>query len=170
MAIISYNDCKKVYELYKEVYYWVERNEFRNSVIAFEEVANYLWDIDQDFSQKIYDFVHKMYDEVYFKNNKLPEFKLKIQDFKIQTYTNYLCGNYAQYRCLRSDSKEVVELCKIRHKDSYQKALALNTNMVNIERNIGLEFVKKVGNLIDNYYGQYDKLSLLTQEYVGRIL
>ena len=78
MAVVSYNDCKKVYELYKEVYFWVERNEFRNSVIEFEKIAEYLWDIDQDFAQPIFDFVHKMYDAVYFKENKLPLIKCLI--------------------------------------------------------------------------------------------
>ena len=58
MSTINYDNCKKVYELYKQVIFWAKRNEFRNTVLAFEEVASFLWDINQNLSQRFYDLVH----------------------------------------------------------------------------------------------------------------
>ena len=98
-----------------------------------------------------------------------PKLREKIQSFKVQIYSNYLCGTYAIYRNLRNDSKVVVDMCAKGHKDSYKTALALNTSMQRIDSGIAIEYVKKVGYLIDNYYAQYNKLCVLTQEYVGRI-
>ena len=30
MGTINYDNCKKVYELYKQVYFWAQKKEFRN--------------------------------------------------------------------------------------------------------------------------------------------
>ena len=57
MATLSYAQCKKVYELFQKVYFWAARNEFVNSVLAFEDLASYLWDIDEEVSQKCLVFI-----------------------------------------------------------------------------------------------------------------
>ena len=91
MKNITYDNCKRVYELYKQVEFWANRNEFRNAVLEFEKVAEYLWDIDQDFSQKLYDFYHQMLDAYYYKVHKLDEFK-KFEDWNahLDYIENYL--------------------------------------------------------------------------------
>ena len=35
MKNITYDNCKRVYELYKQVEFWANRNEFRNAVLEF---------------------------------------------------------------------------------------------------------------------------------------
>ena len=66
MKVLSYDQCKQVYTLFQKVHFWAVRNEFVNSVLAFEDLASYLWDIDEEVSQKCYDLVHSYDDYVYF--------------------------------------------------------------------------------------------------------
>ena len=66
---------------FKNIYTSIlQKNEFRNSVFALEEVASFLWDIDQTLSQKMYDLVHSMDDAIYLRQNKLDEFLKSIDE------------------------------------------------------------------------------------------
>ena len=169
MSTITYDNCKKVYELYKQVYFWAERNEFRNSVFALEDVASYLWDIDQELSQKMYDLVHLMDDAIYFKQNKMNEFLPKANELKIQVYSKCLCRYYTYYKRLVTDSAEVIKACRLKDLNSYQKAMSLSTNMECINKSITIEYTKKIGQLMDYSYGDYIKLSVLVQDYCGKL-
>ena len=169
MSTINYDNCKKVYELYKQVYFWAQKNEFRNSVFALEEVASFLWDIDQELSQKMYDLVHSMDDAIYNKQNKLNEFLPKANSLKIQVYSNCLSRYYTYYKRLVTESNETIKACRLKDLKSYQKAMSLATHMESIDKSITAEYLKKIKQLMDYNYGDYIKLSVLVQDYCGKL-
>ena len=169
MSSIKYDNCKKVYELYNQVYFWALRNEFRNAVFALEDVASFLWDIDQELSQKMYDLVHSMDDAIYNKVNKLNEFLPQANSLKVQVYSRCLCRYYTYYKLLIIDSAEAVKMCRRKDSGSYQKAMSLASNMQMIDKIKTAEYLRKIKQLWDYSYGDYIKLSLLIQEYTGAL-
>ena len=167
MKNITYDNCKRVYELYKQVEFWANRNEFRNAVLEFEKVAEYLWDIDQDFSQKLYDFYHQMLDAYYYKVHKLDEFKKKILGFKVQIYYFTLCKYYSYVERLTKDSNIAVKMCENKDINAYDKALSLEYDMSKVDITLSNNFINKVKYLKSYNYMEFDKLSALIQESVG---
>ena len=169
MITINYDNCKKAYELYKQVVFWANRNEFRNTVLAFEEVASFLWDVDQNLSQRFYDLVHSMDDAMYNNINKLSDFVPKARNLMIQVYSRCLCKYYTYFRLLVEGSKEVTDLCESKNTLCYQKAKSLVPYMESIDKAIALEYSNRVNTLINYYNGNYSKLAELTKEYSGKL-
>ena len=170
MKVLSYDQCKKVYVLFQKVHFWAVKNEFVNSVLAFEDLASYLWDIDEEVSQKCYDLVHSMDDHVYFKRNKINEFYPKAELLKFQAYMGHMCYYDSKFKYLVVEAPKIVKQCNNRESLSYQSAMKLAEYMGPIDRAVMTEYLKKIGVLLNSYYGQYDKLAELVKEYSGKMV
>lgn len=169
MVKISYDQLKHLHELHKQVYYWAARNEFRNTIIEYEKVANYVWDIDSELGQPICDFVNKMYDAYYYNQNKLSEFITVINKNKVQIYSIFLCYYYSELKRLRDDSAIAIKLCQTSHTQAVAKAIALVEDMKIANKTLAIEYNKKLTYYVDYQYGQSSKLINIIQEYVGAV-
>ena len=169
MPIFKYDDMKNLHNLHKEVYFWASRNEFRNTIIEYEKVALYIWEIDNDLGQPICDYVNKMYDAYYFKENKLNEMIKVINSNRIKIYSIFLCDFYSPLKRLRADSAVAIQLCKTSISQGMAKAIALVDDMKLVYKDIAIEFYTKLSYYVDYQYGKADVLIGLIEEYVGRI-
>ena len=81
----------------------------------------------------------------------------------------YLCHYDSCFKFIAVEGPKIVRQCMNKESLSYQNAMKLAEYMNSIDRAVMTEFLKKIGVLLNNYYGQYDKLAELVKEYTGKI-
>ena len=170
MRTMTYNDCKNIYKLFKELDFWIVGQSFSTAVIELEKIADYLWDIDQEMSQNLFDFVHKMYDAVYFKTNKLNELAEKAKLFKVQIYNKYLMDNDSNYKNFVLESALLKKQLQSGHKNPYKAAIDFQVFIKTVDPSAVTDYLNGIGDLMVNYHGQYNKLWDLFQDKCGRIM
>ena len=104
MAVITLQILKKFYDLHKDTNFWLERNEIRNAVLDYEKVAEYLWDIDEEYSQKFEKMMHKAIKKV---SNDIEEMKFNTSVATFMTMVNEF---YKEKTINKSEYKTFLQL------------------------------------------------------------
>lgn len=170
MAVITLQILKKFYDLHKDTNFWLERNEIRNAVLDYEKVAEYLWDIDEEYSQKLYDFIHKMEDEMYYTGKRLElkdQIKRQISNFIVGFYGKYLYQNDELVRKMMTLSKNATQLLKEKRSTGEVEARRLQDYIEQYDRKLGEEYYSKI-KAIDYYDpNRFSKYIPIIEQYVG---